>query len=128
MTELTTETTLYARIGGEASVRVAVDRFYERVLADPLLSSFFTGIPMARLKAHQIAFLSQVLGGPRSYAGTSMKDAHAKLAIEQEHFDAVTEHLVGTLRELGVSEELIAEIGRAVTSLSKQIVSVSSLG
>jgi len=128
MTELTTETTLYARIGGEASVRVAVDRFYERVLADPLLSSFFTGIPMARLKAHQFAFLSQVLGGPRSYAGTSMKDAHAKLAIEQEHFDAVTEHLVGTLRELGVSEELIAEIGRAVTSLSKQIVSVSSLG
>jgi hemoglobin len=83
------EDTLYQRIGGEAAISAAVDRFYERILADPSLSHFFNGIGMGRLKAHQFAFLSQALGGPKQYSGTSMSEAHAKLAIEQIHFDAV---------------------------------------
>jgi hypothetical protein len=41
MSESKTEATLYKRIGGEAAIHAAVDRFYERVLADPSLSHFF---------------------------------------------------------------------------------------
>jgi hemoglobin len=115
-------TTLYQRIGGEAAIHAAVDRFYERVLADPALSHFFTEVSMSRLKAHQFAFLSQALGGPKQYSGASMRDAHSKLAIEQRHFDSVAVHLVETLRELGVPEDIIGEIAAAVTPLSGQIV------
>ena len=71
--------TLYQRVGGEAVIQAAVDRFYERVLADPALSHFFIGVSMSRLKAHQFAFLSQALGGPKQYSGASMRDAHSKL-------------------------------------------------
>ncbi len=46
MSESKTDTALYKRIGGEAAIRAAVDR-------------------MPRLKAHQFAFLSQALGGPK---------------------------------------------------------------
>lgn len=122
MSEAVNETTIYQRIGGEAAISAAVDRFYERVQADPALSHFFTGVSMSRLKTHQFAFLSQVLGGPKQYSGASMCDAHSKLAIEQGHFDAVTFHLVETLRELGVPEEIVGEIAAAVTPLSGQIV------
>ena len=101
MSESMTEMPLYKRIGGEAAIRAAVDRFYERVLADPSLSHFFNGVGMSRLKAHQFAFLSQALGGPKQYSGSSMNEAHARLAIEQHHFDSVAVHLVETLRELG---------------------------
>jgi hemoglobin len=76
---------------------------------------------MALLKAHQFAFLSQALGGPKQY-GASMRDAHSRLAIEQRHFDSVAVHLVETLPELGVPEDLISEIAAAVTPLSSQIV------
>ena len=77
---------------------------------------------MARLKAHQFAFLSQALGGPEHYSGASMRDAYSRLAIEQRHFDSVAVHLVETLRELGVPEDIISEIAAAVTPLSSQIV------
>lgn len=114
--------TLYDRLGGEAAIAAAVERFYGRVLADPLLASFFEGIEMPRLKRHQFAFLSQALGGPNRYSGTSISRAHAHLPIQQRHFDAVAGHLVETLRALGVSEDLITEVAAAVTPLSAEIV------
>jgi hemoglobin len=122
MSEPKTETTLYNRIGGEGAIRAAVDRFYERVLADPSLSHFFNGVSMPRLKAHQFAFLSQALGGPKQYSGLSMNEAHAKLAIEQHHFDSVAVHLVGTLRELHVPEDIVGEVATSITPLSSQVV------
>ena len=122
MSESMREITLYKRIGGEPAIRAAVDRFYERVLADPSLSLFFEGVSMPRLKAHQFAFLSQALGGPKQYSGSSTAEAHARLAIEQHHFDSVAVHLVETLRELGVPEDIVGEVATAITPLSSQVV------
>jgi hemoglobin len=120
--------TLFDQLGGETAMRAAVERFYERVLGDSLLAPFFENIPMERLKAHQFAFLSQALGGPRQYTGASMFRAHARLSIEQRHFDAVAAHLVGTLRELGVRESLIAEVVGAVAPLATQVVNAVGAG
>jgi hemoglobin len=113
---------LFEQIGGEPAVNAAVDRFYERVLADPMLAPFFKHVSMQRLKAHQFTFLSQALGGPQQYSGASMSTAHAGLRIEHRHFQAVSVHLVETLRELGVSESIIGEVAAAVTPLANQIV------
>jgi hemoglobin len=80
---------------------------------------------MARLKTHQFAFLSQALGGPRQYSGASMSRAHSRLRIERRHFDAVAAHLVETLRELGVSESMVAEVAAIVTPLASQVVNTA---
>ena len=79
MSQPVSEISLSERIGGEPAVNAAVDRFYERALADPELKDFFNGVSMSRLKAQQFAFLSQALGGPKQYSGASMRDAHSKL-------------------------------------------------
>ena len=123
MSEAVNEMTIFERIGGEAAISADADRLYERVLADPTLSNLFTGVSMSRLKAHQFAFLSQSLGGhSKQYNGQSMKVAYSSLAIEKRHFDAVGMHLVETMRELGVPEGTVGQIGAAVTPLSAQIV------
>jgi len=114
--------TFYERIGGATAVSAAVERFYARVVADPMLEPFFKDVDMARLKAHQLAFLSQAMGGPRKYSGATMSRAHARLSIEQRHFDAVAGHLVGTLRELGIGEEIVGEVVAVVSPLASQIV------
>ena len=44
----TKETSLYARIGGEAAVDAAVESFYVKVLADERVSSFFAQTDMER--------------------------------------------------------------------------------
>ena len=58
----------------------------------------------------QEAFLTMVFGGPNNYSGKDMREGHKHLALKDEHFDAVVENLGTTLKELGVSDEDIAEV------------------
>ncbi len=120
--------TLFERIGGETAVRLAVEQFYLRVLGDPLLAPFFEKTDLARLKSHQYAFLSQAMGGPRTYSGATMAKAHARFQIEERHFNAVAGHLVETLKALGVSEGIIGEVVGALTPLAADIVNTSAAG
>jgi hemoglobin len=115
-------TTIYEDIGGEGSLKAAVDDFYRRVLGDPELAPYFEGIDMVRLKRHQVAFFTVATGGPQVYAGRDMAEAHAGLNITEEHFDRVVGHLVDTLSGLGVPAPTIEQIGGALTPLKPQIV------
>lgn len=46
---------LYARIGGADAVQATVEVFYKKVLGDPLLVPFFSGVDMGRQRAKQVA-------------------------------------------------------------------------
>lgn len=118
---------IYDAIGGAPAVGAAVDRFYVRVLADPRLAGFFTGVDLHRLKTHQRAFIAAALGGPDIFSGRDMAAAHAGLDITDAHFDAVVDHLVATLTELGVPDEQITRIGATLAPLRHQIVPASDL-
>ncbi|HET9957411.1 MAG TPA: group 1 truncated hemoglobin [Polyangiaceae bacterium] len=113
---------LYERIGGEAAVDAAVDRFYRKVLSDDRISEFFDTTDMDRQRAKQKAFLTYAFGGPNQYSGKDMRAAHAKMKLNEQHFDAVVEHLAATLRELEVPEELIAEVAGVATSVKQDVL------
>ncbi|MEV0329930.1 group 1 truncated hemoglobin [Micromonospora echinospora] len=113
---------IYDSIGGAPAVQAALEDFYARVLADPTLVSYFDGVDMRRLKAHQRSFLTAALGGAEIYAGRDMAAAHGRLAVTDEAFDAVVGHLVDTLTGLGVPAETITEIGAELTPLRQDIV------
>ena len=117
-----TETTLYQKLGADVGIRRAVDVFYDRVVADPALAPYFTGIDMPALRRHQVAMLSTATGGPAQYDGRDMEAAHAGLGVKDEHFDRVVGHLAGTLTDLGVDEESIGQVGAALISLRPAIV------
>ena len=105
--------TLYENLGGSAAVDAAVDRFYRKVLADDRINMFFEGVDMEKQAAKQKAFLTMVFGGPANYSGLDMKNGHAHLVargLNDSHFDAVVENLGSTLKDLGVSDELISEV------------------
>ena len=101
-------TSLYERIGGQAAIVAAVDRFYQKVLADDLTRPFFDDLDMDALIKKQIAFMTVAFGGPAQDRGRPLRAAHAKLVSERglgdAHFDRVAEHLAATLVELGVPE------------------------
>lgn len=101
---------LYEKIGGEAAVNAAVDVFYRRVLADEAISHYFDAVDMDAQRAKQKAFLSMVFGGPNSYTGKDMRNAHKHLNLKESDFTAVAGHLQGTLEELNVPAELISEV------------------
>ncbi len=113
---------LYERIGGEAAVNAAVDIFYRKVLVDDRISSFFDSVDMDAQAAKQKAFLTMVFGGPNSYSGKDMREAHKHMNLTEEHFDAVVENLAATLTELGVSEEDIGEIAGIALSVKDDVL------
>ncbi len=116
---------IYDSIGGAPAVRLAVDKFYGRVLNDPQLAPYFAGVSdIDKLKAHQRAFIAAAVGGPEIYRGRDMGAAHVRLGITEPDFDKVVVHLVATLTELGVPDEIIAQIGGALAPLKADIVGV----
>jgi hemoglobin len=119
---LTNAPTLFERLGGSASIDVAVDLFYERLLDDAELASFFDSVPMARQRAHQKAFLTMALGGPTSYEGRGLQEAHTALAIDDHHVDLVAAHLAAVLLGLGVAPELVDEVVAAVDGLRAAVL------
>lgn len=115
--------TIYDQIGGETAVNATVDLFYDKVLADPSLAPYFQSTDMDHLKAHQQAFIAAAIGGPTAYPGKSMLAAHGRLNITKEAFDTVVAHLVSSLTELQVPDDVIAQIGAKLAPLEHDIVS-----
>jgi len=117
---------LYARLGGEPVLALAIERFYARVMVDDRLRVFFDTLDLGPLVRKQIAFMSHVLGGPEVYGGRDLRNAHAKLVhhlgLSDEHFDAVVDHLHATLAELGVSEPLIWEVLARVAATRNEVL------
>lgn len=101
---------VYEKIGGEAAVNAAVDIFYRKVLSDDRISEFFDTVDMEAQHQKQKAFLTMAFGGPNSYTGKDMREAHKHMNLTEDHFNAVAENLVGTLEELSVPQEYIDEI------------------
>lgn len=107
-------TTLFEKLGGSDAVNLAVDKFYERVLQDDRIKHFFANVDMVKQRAHQKAFFTYAFGGTDKYDGRYMREAQKELVkkhgLNSEHFDAVAEDLMETFKEMGVPDELLAEV------------------
>ena len=114
--------TLFERLGGMVSIDVAVDQFYDRVLGDPDLASFFEQVDLRRQRAHQKVFLALALGGSGSYEGRGLADAHRHLRIGDHHVDLVAGHLAAVLAGLGVLPALIDEVVAAIEELRNEVL------
>lgn len=116
------QVSIYEKIGGEAAVNAAVDLFYKKVLVDDRISQFFDTVDMDSQHVKQKAFLTMVFGGPNNYTGKDMREAHKHMSLTEEHFNAVAENLVGTLKELGVAEEDINAIVAIALSVKDDVL------
>jgi hemoglobin len=106
--------TLFEKLGGAEAVDLAVDLFYKRVLEDDRIKHFFVNTDMEKQRSHQKAFLTYAFGGTDKYDGSFMRESHKELVKKQglnaSHFDAVAEDLMITLKEMGVPDDLLAEV------------------
>lgn len=114
--------TVYETLGAASGIRTAVDQFYDRVVADPELAEYFSGVEMSSLRRHQAAMLSEATGGPRQYGGREMGAAHAGLDIDDAAFTKVVGHLVATLESLGVDDHTVGTVAETLGPLRSAIV------
>jgi hemoglobin len=111
------ESSLYQRIGHAGGLLWLVNTLYLRVLADPLLMSYFKHLDdqdRQWLRWHMLTLLAVVTGGPTKYQGRDLHEAHADLHITEEAFDLVVWHLQATLQELEIQQQdqqaILAEV------------------
>ena len=113
---------MYDAVGGADTLRLAVDRFYSAVLADPQLAPYFEGKDVPAIKRHQVLLLTTVLGGPEQYDGRELAEAHAGLAVTGDDYDRTVAHLVAVLTDLGVEGEPMAVLQAAVLGARDAVV------
>lgn len=116
---------LFDQLGGPAAVDAAVDNFYRRVLTDDRVARFFEGVDMDRQRSKQKAFLTMAFGGPNNYTGLDMRKGHAhlvKMGLNDSHFDAIIELLGGTLRDMGVGQDLIQQVAAIAESTRADVL------
>ncbi len=113
---------IYARLGGQASIDAAVDLFYVKVLADDRVSFLFDDVNMTRQIRRQKEFFSAVFGGPVVYTGKNLREAHKNLDLREVDFNAIAENLQATLDELKVEKALSGEIMTLVASTKDAVL------
>lgn len=114
----------FERIGGPA-VTAVVDELYRRLTVDDLVGHYFTDIDLPQQKRHMVLMLTKVLGGPDSYTGRSLSDAHQPLGISDADYDRVGEVLMGILGEVGVPEDIQGNVVGVLGAVRPEVVASS---
>lgn len=124
----TEKKSLYSRLGGVYAISAVVDRFIEKLLVNDTLNANVAinearaRVPKAGLKFQVTALVCQVTGGPQTYAGRSMKEAHQHLAITEREWDAMVKDFVAVMDEFKVPKEEQSELLAIVGTTKGDIV------
>jgi hemoglobin len=109
------EPSLYDRLGGKPAITAVVDDFLGNVGADTRINKRFAGTNLPRLKTLLVDQICAASGGPCTYTGRSMRDAHAGMNITDAEFGALVEDLVKSLDTFKVpareKQELLGALG-----------------
>ncbi len=113
---------IFERYGGFASIRRIVSDFYDRVLDDAGLSSYFHGVNLPELIEHQTKFIMMVTGGPANVPNEQLRRAHSRLSITSSDFERIVELLTQTLEDHNLQPEDVAGVISAVKDREAFIV------
>lgn len=101
--------TFYDEIGGEATIRAIVHRFYEGVRDDEVLRPMYPEQDLAPAEDRFALFLVQYWGGPTTYSDTRghprLRMRHAPFAVNPEARDHWLMHFRAALDEADLTEE-----------------------
>jgi hemoglobin len=133
---------LYDRLGGEVGLKLIVDDYVTRLLADPRVNFQRVGVTqggfsihrdrsmqwdasdanVAEMKKHFVQFIAVATGGPSHYDGKDMKSAHANMHISNPEFDAALGDLKMTLDKLQIANQEQKELLSVIETTREQIV------
>src|SRR5438105_2818821 len=84
---------LYERLGGQPAIVAVVDDFVGNVAADARINTFFANTNIPRLKRLLVEQICAGSGGPCTYSGQSMAEAHRGLGVKDADVNAPVDDL-----------------------------------
>src|SRR5687768_10650618 len=99
--------TYFEELGGELALAAIIDDFVERIFADTMIGFLFARASKARIKRFEYEHAAAFLGGPVTYSGRDMREAHAKHPILGGHYGRRRQILKNTLEKHGVPAHIV---------------------
>jgi hemoglobin len=133
-TAVTAEPSLYDRLGGIFPIAAVVNRFSDQILINPKLNvnpalkawnenEAPTRLP--GLKYMRTLWVAALAGGPFSYTGLPLDQAHQEFHLTADEFNEVGAEIVRALDYYGVPEREKQELVAAYMTAMSDVVSAS---
>lgn len=120
-------TNLFERLGSSDGLRKITRIVLDKHLNNPAIQKRYE--PLAKDPArfetvfqHVVNFFGENAGGPVSYKGKAMIEAHTGMNISGEEFLAVLDDIMDALQEQGIDDESQKDVLAFCYSLKPQIV------
>ena len=114
--------TLYEQIGGEATLHATVEEFTNLILADDRINFTFADADLNKFKRLLFEQLCEITGGPCHYTGRDMREAHAKLNLDDAQFNALAEDLYIAFERTHVPYRLQNRVIALLAPMERDIV------
>ena len=122
---MSSEPTLYNRLGGYDAIAALSDDLVQRLRADSQLGRFWQNRGedgIRREKQLLIDFLCANAGGPMYYTGRNMTTSHKGMGITESDWDVFLGHLKDSIAKFEVPAKEAADVLGFVQSTKSEIV------
>lgn len=119
---------LYERLAGKEAIGAVVSDLCARSVADDRIKPKFVRTDARRLETMLVDLVCEASGGPCTYTGRDMREAHAGMGVTAAEFDAQVEILVDSLDNFNVSQAEKDELLALLAPMRADIVEVESSG
>jgi len=122
-------TSLYQRVGAAPGISKLVDDIVEAHLNNPAIKARFLPYlddpdTVAKVKRNTCEFLGTGSGGPETYGGRSMREAHRGMNVSAEEYMAAIDDILATLDKHGIDDESRKDVLAIACSLKGEIIHV----
>ncbi len=114
--------TLFEQIGGQPRLTATVDSLVEVMLADDRINFAFAQTDLSKFKKLLYDQLCELTGGPCTYRGRNMFEAHRKLNATNAQFNALAEDLYIAFDRQGVPYRLQNRVMALLAPMQPDIV------
>jgi hemoglobin len=97
---------LYRALGGQEGIGKVVDTALVEIHNDKRIAFFFEKTDLADLRRLLVEQICAATGGPCTYSGRSMEEAHSGLNLTDADFDAFVEDLVRAMDSQKVPKDV----------------------
>lgn len=113
---------LYDEIGGSDTLSKVYGLAINRIYNDPRLAPHFEGVPKPHLRKMLTEQTCELIGGPCTYSGKSMQEAHQERQVTDAEFYLLVQHVQQAMRLIGLSYQQENRILAALAPLKRDIV------
>lgn len=118
-------TTFYDEVGGEATFRTLVQRFYAGVAADPMLRPLYPEEDLGPAAERLTLFLMQYWGGPSTYSETRghprLRMRHVPFVIGSAERDAWLRHMKAALDSLDLPPDQAEQLWKYLSTAAHSL-------